>query len=124
MVMAPPAKPIPVESVVDKSKADKSMIDAVPEFYHYEDTGCEVSPACLDCPLPQCKYDDPIWFQRHRRLARDLKVWTTMQSENLGVKETAERFSVTVRTVFRIIRRCREADTDLDGAALQAFAAD
>ena len=35
------------------------VLDDMPEFYHYEDTGCEVSGACLDCPLPQCKYDDP-----------------------------------------------------------------
>ena len=38
------------------------VLDAMPEFYHYEDTGCEVSSSCLDCPLPQCKYDDPAWF--------------------------------------------------------------
>ena len=102
----------------------KPLLDAVPEFYHYEDTGCEVSPSCLNCPLPQCKYDDPTWFQRHRRIARDMKVWSTMQAESLSVEEAAERFSVTVRTVFRMMRRCREAETDLDGVALAAFAAD
>ena len=100
----------------------KSLLDAVPEFYPYEDTGCEVSPSCLNCPLPQCKYDDPDWFQRHRRIARDLKVWSTMQSEGLTVDEAADRFSVTVRTVFRIMRRCREAAPELDGATLRAFA--
>ena len=100
----------------------KSLLDAIPEFYHYEDTGCEVSPSCLNCPLPQCKYDDPDWFQRHRRIARDLKVWSTMQSEELTVEEAAERFSVTVRTVFRIMRRCRETAPELDGATLRTFA--
>ena len=44
----------------------KSLLDAIPEFYHYEDTGCEVSPSCLNCPLPQCKYDDPDGSKRHR----------------------------------------------------------
>ncbi|MEE2880527.1 MAG: transposase family protein [Chloroflexota bacterium] len=82
--------------------------DIVPEFIHYEDTGCEVSQACLNCPLPQCKYDDPAWFQRHQRLIKDLKVLTVMRLENLTVEETAEHFSVTVRTIFRIMRRCRE----------------
>ena len=109
MIMAPPAK---------------RLLDAVPEYFHYEDTGCEVSPSCLNCPLPQCKYDDPGWFQRHRRIARDLKVWSTMRSEGLTVEEAAERFSVTVRTVFRIMRRCREEATELDGVALQGIAAD
>lgn len=101
-----------------------TLVDAVPEYYHYEDTGCEVSPSCLTCPLPQCKYDDPTWFQRHRRMARDMKVWTTMQSESLTAEEAAQRFSVTVRTIFRIARRCREAVQEVDQEELLAFAAD
>ena len=109
MVMAPPVS---------------RVLDSVPEYYHYEDTGCEVSPSCLSCPLPQCKYDDPVWFQKHRRIARDLKVWSTMGAEGLTVEEAAERFSVTVRTVFRIMRRCREAAAELDGVVLEAFAVD
>lgn len=107
-----------------KSPSASSSVDTVPEYYHYEDTGCEVSPSCLSCPLPQCKYDDPVWFQQHRRMARDLKVWSTMQSEGLNVEEAADRFSVTVRTVFRIMRRCRNAGSELDSAQVQAFAAD
>ena len=101
-----------------------TQVDAVPEYYHYEDTGCEVSPSCLTCPLPQCKYDDPTWFQRHRRMARDMKVWTTMQSESLTAEAAAQRFSVTVRTIFRITRRCREAVQEVDQEELLAFAAD
>ncbi|HZA24160.1 MAG TPA: hypothetical protein VFA32_16415 [Dehalococcoidia bacterium] len=96
-------------------------VDAVPEFYHYEDTGCEVSDSCLNCPLPRCKYDDPVWYQKHRRLAKDLKVLTVMQTEKLTVEEAAERFSVTVRTIFRIMRRCREASRELEDEALAAF---
>ncbi|MFB3120002.1 MAG: transposase family protein, partial [Stenotrophomonas maltophilia] len=97
---------------------------AVPEFFHYEDTGCEVSLSCLNCPLPQCKYDDPAWFQRYQRLSKDLIVLTAMQSENLTVDEAAERFSVTVRTIFRIMRRCREAPPELEEQELGALAAD
>ena len=80
----------------------------IPESYEYEDTGCEVSPSCLNCPLPQCKYDDPIGFRRSRRLARDLEVLTAMRVEGLTVEQAAKRFSVTVRTVYRIKGRCRE----------------
>lgn len=83
--------------------------DDASEFYHYEDTGCEASDSCLDCPLPQCRYDDPAWYQRNRRLARDVRIVRAMQQESLSVEETAERFAVTVRTVFRILQRCREA---------------
>ncbi len=98
-------------------------IDAVPEFFHYEDTGCEVSRSCLNCPLSRCKYDDPVWFQRHRRMAQDLKVWRTMQLEELTPDRAAERFSVTVRTIFRIMRRCRDAGEELEEEELEAFAA-
>ena len=100
-------------------------VDAVPEFYHYEDTGCEVAESCLKCPLPQCKYDDPAWFQRNRRLAKDLKVMSAMRLRNLTVDEAAEHFSVTVRTIFRIMRRCRDAEMlDVEEQELHAFAAD
>ena len=101
-----------------------AMLDAVPEMYHYEDTGCEVSPSCLNCPLPQCKYDDPVWFQRYRRMGRDMKVWRTIDSESLTAEEAARRFSVTVRTVFRIMRRCRESILEMDVEEMEAFAAD
>lgn len=74
----------------------------------YQDRGCEISPSCLDCPLPQCRYDDPVWFQRYRRMERDRVVWEAMQREGLPVTEAAERFSVTVRTIFRIKARCLE----------------
>ena len=83
--------------------------DAASEFYHYEDTGCEASDSCLDCPLPQCRYDDPAWYLRNRRLARDFQMMHVMQQESLSLEQTAERFSVTVRTVFRVMQRCREA---------------
>ena len=79
---------------------------AVTEF---EDTGCNESISCLSCPLPQCKHDDPAWYSRYKRLRSDLRVVAAMQSENLSMDETAERFSMTVRTIFRIMRRRREA---------------
>ena len=110
-----------------KTPSSNMPVDAVPELYHYEDTGCdEVSATCLHCPLPQCRYDDPLWYQRNRRLAKDMRVVSTMYQENLTVEETAARFSVTVRTIFRIIRRCRDAGMpDFMGQQdLMAFAAD
>ena len=92
-------------------------LDVAPEFFHYEDTGCEASSSCLDCPLPQCRYDDPIWYQRNRRLAKDFRVLATMQAENLSVEAAAERFDVTARTIFRILRRCKNATSGGPGYA-------
>ena len=104
-------------------RKNAALMDPLPELYTYEDTGCEVSPSCLSCPLPQCKYDDPGWFQRYRRFSRDMNVLTVMQREGLTVEETAERFSVTVRTVFRAMRRCREVMPEMAGAELPRLAA-
>ena len=96
-------------TVLDKAT---DPIDAIPELCHYEDTGCEASESCLGCPLPKCKHDDPAWYQRNRRLAKDFQVMYTIQLEGLSVEEAAERFSVTVRTVFRMLQRCRESLTE------------
>jgi hypothetical protein len=102
----------------------KTMTNTFPEVYYYTDNGCEVSKSCLSCPIPQCKYDDPIWFQQYQRHGRDLKLLTVMHLEGLTVEKTAERFSVTVRTVFRIMRRRRQENRNLSDDELYAFAAD
>ena len=79
---------------------------------NHQDTGCEESPSCLNCPFPRCKYDDPAWFRRYQLLERDRDVWETMEEEGLPVTEAAERFSVSVRTIFRIkARRLQERAT-------------
>ena len=87
----------------------RTASDDVSEFYHYEDTGCEASDSCLDCPLPVCKYDNPDWYHRNRRFAKDFRIVQIMQQESLSVAGAAERFGITPRTVFRIMQRCREA---------------
>ena len=104
--------------------ATTAVADAVPEFVHYEDTGCEVSTSCLECPLPQCRYDDPVWYQQYKRLTRDFRVCSIIQSEGLTADQAAKRFSVTVRTIFRIMQRCREASYGMEADALPALAAD
>ena len=95
---------------VSKTEAATTRGNEAPNSNYYKDEGCKISPSCLTCPLPQCKYDDPISFQRDRRLAKDFEMWNTIRSESLTTDEAAERFSVTKRTIFRIIRRCQKAE--------------
>lgn len=83
------------------------QIDVVPELYPYRDDGCEVSPRCLNCPLPRCKYDDPGQVQRAQRQRRDQQVVAAHEEERLTVPELARRFAVSQRTVFRILQRSR-----------------
>lgn len=82
-----------------------AIIDVVPERFPYRDDGCEVSPSCLRCPLPQCKYDNPGWIQRHRRMERDREVATAVLEEGISVSEAASRFALSQRTIFRILKR-------------------
>ena len=79
--------------------------DALPERYPYRDEGCEVSPSCLRCPLAQCKYDDPDWFQRQKRDERDREIVSALRQDGLSVTQAASRFALSQRTVFRILRR-------------------
>ena len=95
---------------MSRTEAATTRGNEAPKFNYYKDEGCEISPSCLTCPLPQCKYDDPISFQRHKRLAKDFEMWNTIRSESLTTDEAAERFSVTPRTIFRIIHRCQKAE--------------
>ncbi len=70
-----------------------------------EDTGCEVAPKCLECPLPRCKYDEPprparareprtATEQRHAEIDR-------LRAEGMTVREAAAAAGVAIRTVYR-----------------------
>ena len=88
-----------------RSQEATALIDSVPEHYPYRDEGCEVSPSCLNCPLPQCKYDDPGWFRREKENERDQEVMVAVLEDDLSVAEAAARFALSQRTIFRILSR-------------------
>ena len=93
-----------------------------PVMVHYEDTGCEVARTCLECPLSRCKFDDMAWFITYRRLAQDIRIAAAIHSEGLSAKEAAERFSVTPRTILRILDRSRRAMRELTPEETAVFA--
>lgn len=101
---------------------DKRRNNKEPGIEHYADTGCEVARTCFECPLSRCKFDDMAWFNTYRRLAHDFHIATAIHSEGLSVKEAAQRFSVTPRTIFRILNRCRRAMRELTPEETAAFA--
>ena len=88
----------------------------------YQDTGCEVAGACLECPLSRCKFDDMEWFIKYRRMAHDLRMAAAIHGEGLSIEQAAERFSITPRTVFRVLRRCRYALCELTPEEAAVFA--
>ena len=62
------------------------------------DTGCDLHPSCLSCPLPKCRYDMPpkvaSAYLRAVLIARAYK-------KGLSVMQIAEEAGVSRRTVFR-----------------------
>lgn len=96
------------------SKKGIPAMDVLPEYFPYRDDGCDVSPTCLRCPLPQCKYDNPGWLARVRRDARDRQVSRLHRDGGATINELARRFGLSVRTVHRILAK---GSDDGDGKA-------
>lgn len=74
---------------------------------YYPDKGCEASNHCLECSLPQCKYDDPKSFHLFKRRIADERSVALMAS--CTMKEAAVKAGVTLRTMFRIKARSKKA---------------
>lgn len=73
------------------------------ELHPFKDDGCEVSPSCLNCAFPRCKYDDQGWMQRERRRRRDQAVLEARQRDGLTVRQIARRFDINERTIYHIL---------------------
>jgi len=86
-------------------RKNEPVLDRLPESMAFRDTGCDVHPSCLTCPLPQCRYDEPGWRQREERTERDVEIVRMRGRLGLSVEELAMRFGVSTRTVHRILGR-------------------
>ncbi|MEX2245735.1 MAG: hypothetical protein WEC75_03520 [Dehalococcoidia bacterium] len=82
--------------------------DALPEHMAYRDTGCELSPSCLRCPLARCKYDEPGGARRMRTERRDREIARLRRRHRVPVDMLAQTYGITRRSVFRILRGTRE----------------
>lgn len=76
--------------------------DALPEHYDYRDTGCEIAPSCLRCPLPVCKYELPKRELRGQ-LARMARV-AELRDAGMTVMAIAVQVGASKRTVQRDLR--------------------
>ena len=83
----------------------ETELDLPPEYCRYRDEGCELSDSCLNCPLPKCIYDQPRGKQRWLKSLRDREIVRLANSDGGKIKELALRFSVSRRTVQRILKR-------------------
>ena len=69
----------------------------------YLDRGCDLCASCLNCPLPQCRYDEPR-RQKGKEL-RNKEIVRLHEQEGLSIRQLADRFGVSKRTVHRIVGR-------------------
>ncbi|MBI5289949.1 MAG: helix-turn-helix domain-containing protein [Chloroflexi bacterium] len=75
--------------------------DAYPEGATYRDTGCDIAPSCLRCPLPSCRYDEPLHVAASReRRARVVALW----DGGLAVGAIAVEVGLSERSVYRVLR--------------------
>lgn len=79
--------------------------DALPEHTDYADTGCDLAPSCLNCPLPRCKYDSPGGAAAMLRNSRDAAIADAVRRRNLPIDDVAAMFGLSRRSVFRALRR-------------------
>ena len=86
----------------------KVRTDALPEHLEYRDSGCDLAPSCLRCPLVRCRYDEPGGARKLEQLSRDAAVQVRRQ-EGVGIDALAAEFSISRRSVFRSLARGRES---------------
>ena len=78
--------------------------DLPPEYYQYRDEGCELAESCLNCPFPQCVYDEHRGKQRRRKKLRNNEIARLFSDESKEVKELATIFGVSQRTIQRALK--------------------
>ena len=81
-----------------------SELDLLPDEIEWRDEGCEFFPSCLNCPLPRCVEDEPRGQQRLRMAARKRRM-AELRRRGKSVKEIAELFGVSLRTVQRAFKK-------------------
>ena len=88
------------------SNGRKVRTDALPEHLEYRDSGCDLAPSCLRCPLVRCRYDEPGGARALLQSSRDEAV-QRRREEGAGIDGLAAEFALSRRSVFRILARGR-----------------
>ncbi len=77
--------------------------DLPPEFCHYRDEGCDLAASCLNCPFPQCIYEQPGGRQHWLKMIRNREIIRQFTKEGKDIKELALMFGISTRTVQRAL---------------------
>ena len=79
--------------------------DQLPDYFDYQDRGCDLSPSCLKCPLPRCRHDVQAQGTRSARMQRNREILRQRRRAGKSVAQIATEFDLSKRTIQRIIRR-------------------
>ena len=79
--------------------------DALPEYVDYADTGCDLYPSCLRCPLPVCRYEVGGGAKTMLRRGRDASIVAAAKRYGSTVDDLAQMFGLSRRTIFRVLER-------------------
>ena len=89
----------------------KVRMDALPEHLEYRDSGCDLAPDCLRCPLVRCRHDQPGGARALFQSSRD-KAVLLRREEGVGIDALAHEFTLSRRSVFRILAKGRGGGVD------------
>ena len=88
------------EPEIEKEPNEKHEPDLPPEYCHYKDEGCEFLDSCLNCPLPQCLYDEPRGKQRWLKELRNRQI-ERLYRDGWKISELALMLGLSRRTIQR-----------------------
>ncbi len=81
--------------------------DALPEYVDYVDSGCDLYPSCLNCPLPRCRYEVNGGASAMLRLGRDESIIAASRRNGTTIDDLAQAFGLSRRTIFRVLEKNR-----------------
>ena len=79
--------------------------DTLPEHAEYRDTGCDLAPSCLRCPMRRCQFDEPSPDVAVH--ARDREIAMLRRRHRVPIDMLAGTYGLTRRSIFRILRDTR-----------------
>jgi hypothetical protein len=77
------------------------------EYGNWRDGGCDLHPACLECPLQKCIEEEPRGRQKRRIADRAGRI-KEMRASGITCREIAAAFRVSTRTVQRALEQGRQ----------------
>jgi len=87
--------------VHQKETSKKPWWRLLPRETDYRDTGCELYPSCLNCPLPHCAYEEAMMIVKVRTARKAAQV-VSLAKQGKNNKEIATMLNLSTRSIQRL----------------------